>query len=240
MNFEQIHAYVDGELSQEEAAQFEAKLQTCADTKREFESAKNVKSTLQNKCVPVENAALWQKCQARFRELDTAQRTEQIVNKFRWVLASFVAVAIFGAAFFNRINPKLSVGSENFASALSASPSSAATNVGVKPSDWLSQQMGIPVSVPNLESKGLKMERMEMLDMQGNSVARISYSDGRFPYVLMVFKGMKDIEGAPVEGKPGMCCGEIGRMNVVAWEQGGVALMFAGLQSPQELASFVK
>lgn len=240
MNFEQIHAYVDGELSQEEAAQFEATLETCADTKREFESAKKIKSTLRSICIPVENPALWQKCQSRFRDLDTAQRTEQVVNKFRLALASFVAVAIFGAAYFNRVNPTRSVGSESFASALSASPSSAATNTGINPSEWISKQMNTPITIPNLESKGLKMDRMEMLDMQGNSVARICYTDGRFPYTLLVFKGMTNIDGIPMEGKIGMCYGEIGRTNVIAWPQNGAVLMFGGVQSPNELANLLK
>ncbi len=240
MNFEQIHAYADGELSSEEKAQFESQLADCKNTQNELQSVRNTKAALQNKCNCEDNQALWKTCQSRFKEIDNAQKTEFIVNKFRWVLAGFVFVAIAGAAILNRINPTMNIGSENFASALSASPSSASTRGGIGASEWVSEQMGIKVNVPNFESKGLKLERMEMLDMKGDSVARITYSDGRYPYTLMVFKGMSNIDGMPMEGKPGLCCGEIGRMNVVAWPENGAVMMFAGVQSPTELAQFVK
>lgn len=220
--FEKLNAYVDGELSADEAAAFEAELSQNPSLMVECDSVRKLKKTLSTKLPLHDSSSLFHTCCQRLAEIErtSANTPEVVVRKFRFALAGVVAAAIFCAGIVNRLGPAYESGVDSLSRTLTASASSS-FGLGLRPggevatTQWVSEQLGGQVPEIGLTAHRLQLVRAEIVDCPGERSARFLYTDGRALYQLAVFStSCPQIQD--LIGENGWVRGTIGQQNFVS------------------------
>ena len=93
-----LHAFVDGELSPEQAAAIKSSLEASPEDAREVEAIRSLKSLVGKKATPPVGNHAWNACVRRLDELDKTRRAERIVGKYAPALCAglFVVIVVAG------------------------------------------------------------------------------------------------------------------------------------------------
>jgi anti-sigma factor RsiW len=98
----QIHALVDGELSDAERSQVQEGLKCCETSEAQWLAVRQLKISVQEKCAQPECQELWKTCQRRLTEIDQTKRVETFVGRHAWSICAVFFCIILGAAFSHR------------------------------------------------------------------------------------------------------------------------------------------
>ncbi|MBV6459286.1 MAG: hypothetical protein HONBIEJF_02431 [Fimbriimonadaceae bacterium] len=218
------HALADGQLSEDEASAVRAKLETCTQTKSEFEAVCALRETVKRGCDGSPNPELWDKCRGRLDEIDRLKRTERFVGKYAWALCGLFFIAITSAGVLNRLDPSRSMRSSEVASMFS-SLSPFRTRLG--PQDIpnvLNQEVGsAPVSVPPGDLRVIGMAR-RVID--GRPVVRFELQDRVGPISVLAIGKAYKIEGLS-DDQVAMHEWKAGSRNCVSWVDRDVIMVVA-------------
>jgi anti-sigma factor RsiW len=116
-----IHAFVDGELSPDEAASVRLGVEQSPLAAREAEAIPNLKTLLKQKVPQVETQTLWSACVKRLDEVDRvreaarARRIEWLVSRFAPGLCIVLFAGILIVGQFSRHSDRGNVSGPDFA-----------------------------------------------------------------------------------------------------------------------------
>lgn len=218
------HALADGHLSEDEANAVKARLETCPQTKSEFETVRSLRETVKRSCNGNPNPELWERCRGRLDEIDRLKRTERFVGKYAWALCGLFFIAITCAGILNRLDPTRSMRSSEVASMFS-SLSPFRTRLG--PQDIpnvLNQEVGrAPVTVPAGEVRVIGMAR-RVID--GRPVVRFELEDRIGPISVLAIGKANKIEGLS-DDQVAMHEWKAGSRNCVSWVDRDIIMVVA-------------
>src|SRR5687768_482942 len=103
-NWEDISALADDQLEASRAAEMRKAMEADPALRSQYEAILSLKRSLRNDLPDHDSPQTLSLCLDRVRELDRVGRTENVVHKFRYAIASGLATLIVGAAVFNRMD----------------------------------------------------------------------------------------------------------------------------------------
>src|SRR5688572_18589792 len=103
----EIHALADDQLSDEERARANARLEGCEKSRAELAAIHAVKDVLGTRRDAVTCEETWQRCQRRLDELDKTARIEGFVGRYAWALCGAFLALIIGVGMLNRSSGSL-------------------------------------------------------------------------------------------------------------------------------------
>ncbi|MBL1150148.1 MAG: hypothetical protein HND42_08070 [Armatimonadetes bacterium] len=237
-----VHAFADGELSAEEIPGVEVLIDQDPDCKDEYLCVMQMKSVLRDKLPSHSCDEAWHGCCGRLREIDRVQQTEAVFGKFRFAIVGVVAVAIFAAAYMNRISPGSRTPMDSLATTVSAAAAGPAF-VGSNERDganWVSRKLGTNVEKPSLSQRLLQLVRTDVIEDVDGPIGRFIYTDGVTVYTLLVLPGRSCVGGDPVPGMSDVCCHSVGKLNSLCWERDGQLYILAAPKRIEDLIALVR
>ncbi|MCG9895927.1 MAG: zf-HC2 domain-containing protein [Fimbriimonadaceae bacterium] len=232
---EQIHAYVDGELTPEEAGQVEAALAADAACRAEAESARLVKDCLTAKCAAHDCRVTWQKSMDRLNELDKARTTETFIGRYSWAFAAAVLAFIILAAGVNRMSGRTDLEQASMASLFSG------LNVmeGAE-RDPLGKIRGAFGGIDcDIRPEALDIQEIAYGQVAGRRAVRMAARDSRGPIVLVMVEGVERFEGFASAGRD-LALGKMNGVNGVAWTDGPVGIAAFANREPERLLALAQ
>ena len=103
-NWEDISALADDQLEGSKAAEMQRQMETDPALRSQYEAILSLKRSLRNDLPDHDSPETLSLCLDRIREVDRVSRTENVVHKFRYAIATGLATLIVGAAVFNQVN----------------------------------------------------------------------------------------------------------------------------------------
>ena len=109
-----IHAYVDAELSQDEATALGADLASPA-AAREIDAIRNLKRLLREKTEAPETKQAWTRCVKRLDDIDRTRRIETVVGRYAPAFCACLFMAIVLVGRFSQHGPDVNFKDSEFA-----------------------------------------------------------------------------------------------------------------------------
>ena len=242
--YQDMHSYLDGEMSQSEITAFEESLNQSPALKNQLQSYQQIKSALKNCNEFPETNEVWSRCSERIQELSKTQSTENFFRKYSLAMVSAVAFVLLSAGLLNRMTTA-NFGEESLARTMSSSSAGVlyyrAEQSG-RPEQWMSAQLGTRVRLPNFESKGLYFSSIEEINCPQTKVLRSIYTSSNNIFILLSSTSPDTIgiEGEPSRAVPGATCVQVARLNVISWKSGDVYFTMASKAPLSELEQIIK
>lgn len=223
-NWEDISALADDQLEGSRAAEMQRQMETDPALRSQYEAILSLKRSLRNDLPDHDSPQTLSLCLDRIREVDRVSRTENVVHKFRYAIATGLATLIVGAAVFNQVNGNDIMDSNAIARSLSANltGNGQAIEAESQASVWLRNQ----VAMAPIGGEVLQQVRAEQLIVNGRPVGRYLLSDGTSNYTYLITPGVVDCEGTPVDGYPGLKYANINNMNALTWSENNMSFVF--------------
>lgn len=229
----ELHALADGELEGEERKRVEARLGACAESAAEYAAIVALKKTVGDKCSAIGCEATWAKCRKRIDEVENTRRIESFVGRYAWALCSIFVVLIFGAALMNR-----QFGGGVRAGDVPAMMSSLSTLGQVAPVEaerWIMREAG---AKPQIVAPTFQVVERALGVFDGRKVVALRLRDSEGEFAVLLLPGAKVVDGVqPVDGRPGMSCGQMAQSNCVTWQEGATAVIVTGPRATEELCA---
>lgn len=231
---EEIHALVDGELSQEEEAQIREALAADPAAQREYQWAGAIKNLLHSKCARPTHEECWRRSMDQVRAIERSRRTNQFVGRWAWAMCLGVFLLIFGAAAFNRLNPSQSLERANLASLFGPLSRSASPETPSEADALVRSYLGAaPLSVDSIR---FTVGEVGLGTVEGRRAARLRLADGSGPLILIVVQGVSGVEG--LEGNGSIySAGTVNGVPLIAWARNGYGMILSGPRSQSQLES---
>lgn len=237
---EDLHSYLDGELSAAEEHEVKEILDKDPSSVAEFHSMQRVKDLLRTRTEPVEYEALWKSCQERLDEVDKSKRVESFVGRYSWGICALFFMVIAVGGYFNRVNGK-SVRPNEIAGYVAG-----VTAIPLSPTE---SQEKLDPRVKDAVGEALrsKPEQMRLLsvsrsDVPGHRVGYVQLGDSFGVVTVMVMPDVQRVEGGwQFEGDERFMCGKVDGMNALFWkDEKGVICLIMGQRSYGELRTMVE
>lgn len=230
-----LHAYADGQLDPQEAAEVKAKLAHCTRSSAELNAILGVKKTLQAlDAVTCEKT--WMACQARVIELEKSQRIEGFVGKYAWgICGAFLAMIVVGGTISRSANAGVRTSDlPGLASGLSPFAGPATKEPGVV-QRWLSDV------APEANAANGRMEILggAMGQIDGHPVTRLNLRDEQGSLTLFVIRGVDHIDGVQIADSGDHGFGLLSDMRCVTWQNGSATMLLVGDRPFENLWSTV-
>lgn len=237
-NWEKMSALADDQLSAEDASAIKMAMQADPSLSKQYESILSLKRSLRNNLPQHDSPETLSICLDRIREVDRVGRTENVVHKFRYALASVLAIAIIGAAAVNRLGGGDIMDRNAISRSLSASITGGGASIENEgqATRWLRDRLNVSLE----ENRELTLQRWDNLLIDNRPVGRFVYSDGETNYVLLIAPGVVDCDGTPVEGFPGMKHSRINGLNALTWSERDNSYVFAADRPVSALLGYIK
>lgn len=235
-NWENISALADDQLEASTAADMRKAMEADPALRSQYEAILSLKRSLRNHLPSHDSPETLSLCLDRIREIDRVGRTENVVHKFRFAIASGLAMLVIGAAVFNRLDSGDIMDRGDIARSLSASftGGSEAIETDSQASRWLRSQLA---SAP--VGSQLQLVRAERLLIDGRPVGRYFLTDGASDYVYLITPGVVDCDGAPVPGFGDMKQSRINNLNALTWCQNNMSFVFVSSEPVSRMLEFV-
>jgi hypothetical protein len=94
-----LHAFADGELDKDLAAQVKSALSSDPAAKAEFDAVLNLKDILRTRSVKYTSDECWKACVVRMNEIDKTHRVESFVRRYAWSMCTILFVLILGGRY---------------------------------------------------------------------------------------------------------------------------------------------
>jgi hypothetical protein len=99
---DELNAYVDGELSPDEADAIRQHLKVDAATAAEVAQIRHLKEMLREQAPVHRNDALWRTCVGRLNEIDRSHRAERFVDRYAWAFCATLFLGLVGTGLWQR------------------------------------------------------------------------------------------------------------------------------------------
>jgi anti-sigma factor RsiW len=235
-NWEKMSALADDQLAAEEASAIKMAMQTDPSLKSRYDSILSLKRSLRNNLPTHDSPETLALCLDRIREIDRVGKTENVVHKFRYAIASVLAVAIISAATLNRL-PSDEFDRSALAQTLSASVAGGGKTVKQQgpAADWLRNNLD------NFDEVGLRPMQTDTIEISGKPIGRYFYQDGDGKrFILLNIPGVIDCGGAAIPGYGKMRHVVIDGVNALVWTEDSRSFVFTGNASVPELLSHLR
>lgn len=231
-DFELIHGLVDGNLSEADKAEAQARMFSDPNFKSQFDFAVAAKKALKTHCTGVDCEETWSKCRQRLNQVDRAKTVELNISKYAWAMVAGLTLLIGGVGIINRSDGGKRMHSADLLN-LSANlvPQAALpTSVG----KWLNGQ-GIDV-------KQNQLNKIQVLGyahgyMNDREAFRVGLRDRTGDMALMIVKNAGEVDGTWSQDGSEYRYGQIEDLYVVTWKRGDRVMMLVGNRSLEELQS---
>jgi len=221
-----IHGLVDGYLEGEELAAAQAQVSSCPVSKAEYETAIELKRTLQKHCQGIPDAEAWKACKGRIAELEKTKTVEGYVGRFSWAVCGVLAVSIFSAHMYNRMNGSYKLKSGELSAGILA------------PVNSSEQSMRESLSRLVANPEGLQVTSMSRGLVDGKAAIRWYVTDKRGPMVLDAREGVEVIEGR--DNGAGLYLGNVNGLNTASWKCEKYGFTLVADRSETELVALAK
>ena len=232
-----LHAYVDGQLSPEHITQFENYLQNHPELIEEISNYRHINKMLQatGNLFPADNSE---------NVVQLPTHTKPRKQFFRLPIAAAVPWIIFGLLIGWTSHGLSSVDSTNFvqfAEKTSATysvyspeklhPVEVSSNDSEHLSAWLSNRMDMEFQIPDLDDLGFTLVGGRLMVGDASPAAMLMYEDNQGQRVILYVRNDLDA----IRKTKMKYIHNNNKANVVAWSDGTVSFGFAGNFSEQEL-----
>lgn len=230
----EIHALADNELSAEEKAQLEAKLRTCEQSKREYETVLNLKDLLQTRVEPQTCTRTWTQCKGRLKELEQRQRVERFVTRYAWGLCGGIFVVLVGGAWFNRASGNEVRTGDVARMVAGIGPTSRQS--GSDPEELKNWLPANRRTLPTINLGDLQVMGIGKGHYHGLPYAIFEVNDKGAQMELIVIDGVDRVEGLEsLVENPQFQAGMMGQRNCVSWKDRDFTLILMGDRTTTEL-----
>ncbi len=227
---EQLHAFVDGELTPEEKAQVEALLDSQEALRHQVVSIRSMKLFVQEKASCMVCDTEWRACTLRLKEIDKARGVEHFVSRYAWGLCGAFFLAILVGGHVTRTVSDGSMRPGEVARIASNLP-----RFSSQEPDQLLESIGSAMGQTPVPSE-VRIVGGAVGHVENRVVARMQLSDEKGTLSLIVIPGGVSLSGVrPVAPGSRYLTGRIDDLNCVVWEDSGLALILIGDRSPQAL-----
>lgn len=235
-NWEDISALADDQLEGSRAAEMQRQMETDPALRSQYEAILSLKRSLRNDLPDHDSPQTLSLCLDRIREVDRVSRTENVVHKFRYAIATGLATLIVGAAVFNQVSGADTMDRNAIARSLSAgfTGGNQAIQAETPASEWLRNQLA---TAPIGESQ-LHLERAEQLIVDGRPVGRYFLTDGAARYIYLITPGVVDCGGTPVSGFGEMKQTQINGKNALSWSENNMSFVFVSNEPVSRMLEF--
>lgn len=224
----ELHAYVDGQLSEEQVNALQAKLNTHEAFALQYTQLRLLKSTISRMPSISPEPKVWKQCVSRLDALDSSRKTERFVTKYAWGICGLFFLMILVGGGLDRMGFAKHIGTGEV--------SQVASGLGFGTAPSSSGQM--PEILKNLQ---IPIRRLTLLGTQQGMINgcifnRYLLTDGHGPLVLIQFNCDQSLDGlSPLNGSTDWQVGQIGTGNCVAHYLGNQVTVLVGNRSVQEL-----
>lgn len=235
-NWEDISALADDQLEASRAADMRKAMEADPKLRSQYEAILSLKRTLRNDLPDHDSPETLSLCLDRVRELDRVGRTENVVHKFRYAIASGLAMLIVGAAVFNRMDDGGIMDRGAISRSLSANLAGSGQSIETdsQASMWLRNQLA---SAP-VGGERLQLIRAEQLIVNDRPVGRYLLTDGAANYIYLITPGAVDCQGTEVPGYQGIKHAEIEGKNALTWTENNMSFVFVSDEPTSRMLSF--
>lgn len=232
-----IHAYADGELAKENCCAVEESLKSCTKTQAELRAIQNLKDTVRTKCVGAECEETWKACCRRLDEIDRTRKVENFVGRYAWGLVGSFALVIAGAAAMNRANgPDLRSGDlPRITAGLTPLEAPMSQETATK-KQWLDDVFpdNLRFQPEVLTVTGGKKGRT----VNGKRATLVELADSKGPLTLVVIEDTRRVEGLEPMGRDAKFLKtRINDQNAIAWQDGDAICFLVADRECEELCS---
>ncbi len=232
-----LHAFVDGELSSNEADAVKTSMATSPSVAREVEAIRNLKVGLRANVVMPDSADAWKACTRRLDELDKTKRIESLVGRFAPAMCATLFVGILLVGRFSHHSDGRNYSGPDLARAFGTLSTQKATPNGLSKDmarweDWLIHQS--KTSTPDhLTLRGVKTGFID-----GIPVTQLSARDQNGDFKIYEVRQPIVLDGMqPLQGHADLQMGMLNGENCVVRQQGQSTLLIVGDRNFEDLAT---
>lgn len=225
-----LHSYLDGELSESERKQIEAKLETCQASREELAAIQSVKTVLKGRLEPQTCDATWAACQARLKEIERVERSGNFVSKYSWAFAMGVAAVVIVGGTFSRHAQQGSISTGALAGFVGKSNR-------MTPEKALSEAISSDI----LSRVDANLSRLQILSgrevvLEGQLATALLVRDANGPLQMLVFPTTANFENlTPVSGTRYSAGETSSKQNAISFEVNGQSVVMFGQRSQDDL-----
>lgn len=231
-----LHAYVDGELTKEEAAHLRAMIDADPRILAELNSILNLKDCLREKTPKVSCEVTWANCRSRFVEIERSRRVDYFVGRHAWSICGAFLVFLVSARFLVQGVQGDSVRTADLSRAFTGLVSRSAPKSQTQPEvdRWLDSLLG--QTKPLISCDQMRVISGASTPYGLGQAARIDLVDRSGPLTLIVVPETLKIQDAAVmPGNPPVAAGEMGGRNCIAWTISGHTLLLCAGRPYEDL-----
>jgi anti-sigma factor RsiW len=235
-NWEDISALADDQLEASKAAEMRRAMEADPNLRSQYEDLLSLKRALRNDLPTHDSPETLSLCLDRVREVDRVGRTENVVHKFRYAIATGLAALLVGAAVYNNSGSANIMDRSAIARSLSAGAAGGREPIRVEgpASQWVREQLdAAPISAE------LVVKTAERLVIDGRAVGRYFLTDGEADYVYLITPGIVDCEGTPIQGYDGIKKSRISGLNALSWSENNMSFVFVSDQPVSRMLEFI-
>lgn len=226
----QLHSYLDGELSETERKQIEAKLETCQASREELAAIQSVKTVLKGRLEPQTCDATWAACQARLKEIERVEKSGNFVSKYSWAFAMGVAMIVIVGGTISRQSQQSSISTGALAGFVGKSNR-------MTPEKALSEAISANV----LSRVDANLAQLHVLNgrevvIEGQLATALLVRDANGPLQMLVFPTEAKFENlTKVEGTRYFTGETSSKQNAIAFDVNGQSVVMFGQRSGEDL-----
>jgi hypothetical protein len=226
----QLHSYLDGELSETEVKEIEAKLANCQASREELAAIQSVKTVLKGRLESQTCDKTWAACQARLKEIERVEKSGNFVSKYSWAFALGVAMIVVVGGTFSRYTQQSSISTGALAGFVGKSNR-------MTPEKALSEAISTDV----LSRVDANLSRLQVLSgrevvLEGQPATALLVKDANGPLQMLVFPVKANFENlTKVEGTRYSGGETSSNQNAIAFEMNGQSVVLFGQRSQEAL-----
>jgi anti-sigma factor RsiW len=235
IDLNELHAYADGELTPEEAAALQTRLQTSPEAQAHLDAILALKRALREKVAAVDCRAEWRGCVGRLNELDRTRRVERFVGRYAWAVCGVFLITILAGGLTNRTGRSDSVSMSDISRIVTTlAPRRTPPALDAARERWLDELLG-------QARQSVDPQRMQILGyadghLDGRRVTTFSIRDANGDFALLVMPGVLNLEGtAALPQDQVFKLGHLQGLNCVAWTDGNNTLAVVADRTYEEL-----
>ena len=225
---EELHAYVDGQMSDEEIRDFKQQLASNPDLQGQLDSIRNLKKFVATNSANLTCDDTWNSCTKRIAELEKVRRTEHFVGRYAWAICGTFAFIIAVAGVWHKNNAPQNVQNADFVKAIAGmgSRSTPPSADRQEMNRWLDGLLG-------KAREAIASDRLVVKDaaegvVDGHRVSRLHLDDSHGDMWLLAFDDAVRIEGLDSAPEDLYSHGRLGALNCVTWNSMGHTFILSG------------
>lgn len=231
---ELMHGLADGELSDTEAAEARALLDSHESCRLEYQWAVSLKAALERHCPDIPNPEGWNACVGRLDQLDRSRGVEKFVGRYAWAFCAVLFALILFGGVSNRLFGSKVVSGTQIASVLDPFGTGSAVSKDRMPDISAARQLNLRNFAVTSSVGGFVADR---------PFVRYGLRDanGLGGLAVVVLKGATRVEGLDKPTRnPGIRSGVFNDVQCVTWNVEDNTVLLFGERTGDELVTLAE